>query len=65
MQLHGADVTYGAFEWSKQASRHTSSARIGARPMSAPRLGDALCAAGAAAATGIAQRQRDPHLPRV
>jgi hypothetical protein len=26
MQLHGADVTYGAFEWSKQTSQHTSSA---------------------------------------
>jgi len=38
MQLHGADVTYGAFEWSKQTSRHTSSARSGTPRMSVLRF---------------------------
>jgi hypothetical protein len=38
MQLHGADVTYGAFEWSKQTSRRTSSARKSELRTSVPRF---------------------------
>jgi len=44
MQLHGADVTYGALEWSKQTRGRTSSARKRALRTPVPRFATQLYA---------------------
>ena len=62
MDLHGADVTYGALEWSKQASRRTSSAAYRARRTVQRFATWAPTPAGVQTAAGA--RPHDPHLPR-